>query len=218
MKYEQKTKAPLWLEFSGLPQLLAEKVRGGIGWALFKKIVELDCEANPEPGTVEITLAELSARCGASPATAHKALLAMRRLKLVACFLPESEEEVALLRVRAPLQTPLSIDRIKAAHPRLFLDTPQYFRYVDEYQPEPEDSAADPDLQEIVDLYFNTVGVKMNAFILDELRLIRNRFPIDQVRRTFRRAIQNEIHSLHWVVKELIRLKKTSDEENPKND
>lgn len=220
MKFEQMTSFPLWIEYSGLPEFVNSKVRGGAAWPVFKKIAELDCGANAEPDTVEIPLTELARLCGVESAAARKAILAMRKLKLVSCFLPESDEEAALLKIRIPLPTPQTIEQIKAAHPRIFMETAQRFRYADEWDAETGElsAAADPVLQEIVDLYFNAVGLKMNAFILDELRLLRTKFPPDQVRRTFRRAQQNEIRSLHWVVRELLRQKKKQDEKDSQND
>lgn len=217
MSFEQKAWSPLWLEYSGLPELLQEKVRGGSGWPVFKKIVELDCALNTEPDTVEITLEELAQRCGVNPEATRRAILAMRKLKLVACFLPESEEEPALLKVRLPLATPRTTEQIKAAWPKIFAESPQHFRYAEEAEAAEEESAEDPALQEIVDLYFNTVGLKINAFILDELRLVRRRFAMEQIRRTFRRAEQNEIRSLHWVVRELTRAKKKDGQEESKS-
>lgn len=122
-----------------------------------------------------------------------------------------------MLRIRVPLATPLSVEEIKRALPRVFAEQTQHFRYAEDWEPTADEvNAADPELQEIVDLYFNAVGLKMNAFILDELRLVRARFPMDAVRRMFRRAQQNEIHSLQWVVRELLRAKRKYDEENPK--
>lgn len=138
----------------------------------------------------------------------------MRKLKVIACFLPESNEEVALLKVRTPLETPLSIEELKVRHPSLFAQVSNQFRYVDTMDASADENAADPLLQEIVDLYFNTVGLKMNAFVLDELRLVRQRFPMEMVRQTFRRALKNEIHSLHWIVQELVRQKSKSGEED----
>jgi hypothetical protein len=215
VKPESRAWSPLWLEYSGLPQLLAEKIRGGSGWPVFKKVVELDCATNAEPGTVEVTLTEIADRTGVPAPTVRKTLLALRKLKLIAVFIPDHDEEAALIKLRTPLQTPISVQQIKDTQARLFADTPQHFRYVDEYQPSDDDAApADPLLQEIVDLYFNAVGLKMNAFVLDELRLVRQRFPAEMVRRTFRRAQQNEIRSLHWVVQELVKQKKKTDEEN----
>ena len=69
-------------------------------------------------------------------------------------------------------------------------------------------------LQEIVDLYFNAVGLKMNAFVLDELRLLRQQFPIEQVRKVFRRAQVNEIRSLHWILRELVRARKKDEKKD----
>lgn len=214
MRIEQKAWSPLWLEFSGLPQLLNQKIRGGAGWPLFKKIVELDCAVNHSPGLVEVSLAELALRCGLSTAAVRRGLLAMRKLKIVSSFLPDHDEECALLRVCVPLSTPRTTDEIRAEHPELFGDRKHYFRYAvsSDSAQEQTDEEDDPILQEIVDLYLNTVGLKMNAFILDELRLVRTRFPIELIRRTFRRARQNDIHSLSWIVREMIRKKRGQDE------
>ena len=214
MKYEEKVWSPLWLEYSGLPQLVGEKIRGGFGWVVFRKIVELDCAVNPEPDTVEITLSELAMRCGVPETAIQRIVVGLRKLKLIKCFLPEDEEEVALLKVTVPLPTPKGRDELKATWPRLFQETPQRFRYLDDWETVVEESSAeDLVLQEIVDLYFNTVGLKMNAFILDELRLVRTRFRVERIRRVFRRAQQNDIHSLHWIVKELIREKRKLESE-----
>lgn len=214
MKNELTVWSPLWLEYSGLPQLLAEKVKGSAGWPAFKKIVELDCASNSEPGTVEISLEDLAAKLGLAAGAVRKSILSMRKLKLLACFLPESDEEAALLKLRTPLLTPVSPSKLKKELPHLFSET-HYFRYYDDYRADEDaDESADPVLQEIVDLYFNAVGLKMNAFVLDELRLLRHRFPIEQVRRTFRRAQQNEIRSLHWILRELVRQKTKYDAEN----
>jgi hypothetical protein len=216
---EQKAWAPLWLEYSGLPELVGDKVRGGAGWLVFRKIVELDCAANAHPAPVEVSVEELCRRTGTPAVVIHKALAALRKLKLIACFIPEDDEEPGLFRVSVPLRTPVSRADLRAAHPTLFADPQHYFRYLDEATGDlSPDDAPDPALQEVVDLYFNTVGLKMNAFILDELRLIRHRFPLEQVKKVFRRAQQNEIRSLSWVVRELVRArKKKHDEEIGEN-
>lgn len=218
-RYEQKTWAPLWLEFSGLPELLNSKIRGGTGWLLFKKIVELDCSLNPQPGIVEISLVELSQRTGLSVESVRRGAAALRKLEVIASFLPDNDEEEALLRIKVPLSTPRPPAELKQLYPHLFGSEGHYFRYVDPQEAGiNEFEEDDPLLKEIVDLYFNVIGVKMNAFILDELRLIRQRFPMEMVRRTFRRAATNEIHSLAWVVRELIRQKRTFDEQKAENE
>lgn len=218
-RYEQKAWAPLWLEFSGLPELLNRKIRGGIGWLLFRKIVELDCALNPRPGIVEISLAELSQRTGLSLESVRRGAKALQKLEVITSFLPDNDEEEALFRIKVPLATPHPPAELKQLYPHVFGTEGHYFRYVDTDEAEINESEGDdPLLKEIVDLYLNVIGVKMNAFILDELRLIRQRFPMEMVRRTFRRAATNDVHSLAWVVRELIRQKRTLDEQKAENE
>lgn len=211
---EDRTWAPLWLELSGLPQLLSQKIKGGSGWPVFKKIVELDCDRNTAPGTVEISLEELSERCGVSPDGIRKAALALRKLKLLACFLPDNDEEAALFRVVTPLHTPRTVEEIREANPRFFESGAGYCRYVDDCTAisNSELPADLSELREVVDLYFDVVGLKMNAFILDELRMLPQRFTMDEIRRVFRTARKNEIRSLHWVMQELVRRRSKSEE------
>jgi hypothetical protein len=51
----------------------------------------------------------------------------------------------------------------------------------------------------------------MNTFILDELRLLCQRFSRQEVEKTFARAQKNDIRSLGWVVKELYRVSRRHD-------
>lgn len=211
---EVRAWAPMWLEYSGLPELLAQKIKGGAGWALFKKIVELDCERNSAPGTVEISLQELQRRCGVLPNTVRRVMATFRKLKLVASFIPDNDEEAALFRIVTPLQTPRRADQIKAEDTHLFEHGTEYMRYFDDCTTGQQEDlpTSDPDLKEVVDLYFDTIGLKMNVFILDELRMLPQRFPMQEVRSVFRRARKNEIRSLHWIMQELVRRRKKSGE------
>jgi hypothetical protein len=201
---------PLWLEFSGMPQAAAERTKGAAGWLVFRKVVELDIARNRSgPGTVEISLEHLAARIGIECAPVRKALGGLRKAALLSFFLPESDEEEALFRVKQPLPLVLSADEIVNRAAAQHESLPRPWRYLDDPCAEaPEFSENDPILHEIVDLYFNAVGLKMNAFVLDELRLIRERYPTDEIRRSFRRAQKNEIRSLNWVVRELARAAK----------
>jgi hypothetical protein len=215
---EARTWSPLWLEYSGLPQFLTEKTRGGPAWLFFKKIVELDCERNSAPGTIELSLQELELRTGISPEKARRAAPVLRKLKLLAFFLPDNDEEAALFRVVTPLPTPRTPAEIRTSLPHLFEQGGQYFRYVDDCVAASEDElpASDPDLKAVVDLYFDVVGLKMNVFILDELRMLPQKFSMHEIRGAFARARKNEIHSLRWVIQELVRRhKKTEDAPKP---
>ena len=74
----------------------------------------------------------------------------------------------------------------------------------------------DPDLRQTVDLYFDVIGLKMNAFILDELRMLPQRFKMQEIQSVFRMARKNEIRSLNWVIRELVR-RRSKQEPSPEN-
>jgi hypothetical protein len=203
---EQLSKSPLWLEYSGLPVHLNQKARGA-GWLVFKKIVELDCDQNENPGIVEISLEELAARTGLEANVVERAIKKLKREKLVGCFLPDNAEEVALLRINVPIKTAISPEEIRKKYGEIFPPGRDFFRYVDKHVDE-ADEEQDAALKEIVDLYFNALGLRMNAFILDELRIIRRRFDLDRIRKVFERAKRLHIRTLRWVVRELLREQK----------
>jgi hypothetical protein len=197
---EKRAEFPLWLEYSGLPELINTRIRKG-AWSVFKKVVELDCAVNVDPGVVSISLRELAERTGLSPEIVQRCLNGLRKKKIVACFIPDNFEENALLRIVVPLKTPLSPDKVKKEKSDLFPPGEDFFRYFDHRAIEPQD---DEILQEIIDLYFNSLGLKMNLFILDELRLIRQISNLSDIRRVFETARRLEIKSLRWVMRQLL--------------
>lgn len=193
---------PAWLLYSGLPARLNAKARIG-AWAVFKEIVELDCERHAHPGAVEISVAELSERTGLAPATLRRTLDGLRRAKALLVFLPESDDEPALFQVRVPLETPLSLAEVAAKRPELRLLEPgandRYARVDEEVDPE------DPAIRSVVDLYFNLFSLRMNSFILDELIFIARRFPRAEIERVFRQAAHLNRPTLGWAARELSR-------------
>lgn len=201
---------PLWVELSGLPVQLNDDAKLAYAWAVFRKIVELDLATNPaRPGTVEVSLAELGARCGVDAPRAEKAIKAMRKAKLVRAFLPESEEEPALLQLLLPLATPKSADEVRATHPDLFLEAEWPPRYATAAE---ADAGPTTDRGEkvkaVVELYLNVLSMKMNSLILDELQLISDRYEVELIQKVFDRARKREATSLGWILAEIRREKK----------
>jgi hypothetical protein len=203
---ERFSQCPLWLEYSGLPAYLNQKARGA-GWLVFKAIVERDCEENQVPGIVEISLEELARRTGLEATIVERTVKKLKKEKVVGCFLPDNAEEAALLRINVPLKTPVSGEDVRKEYADVFPPGRDFFRYFDT-QTQEADEEKDAELKEVVDLYFNALGLRINAFILDELRIIRRRFNLDSIRKTFERAKRHNIRSLHWVVRELLREQK----------
>ncbi|MBN1867770.1 hypothetical protein JW916_10800 [Candidatus Sumerlaeota bacterium] len=210
---EPMASSPLWLAYSGLPAWLNSKIHRH-AWLVFKTVVEIDCALNARPATVEIAPAEIAERCGLAPDATMKTLEALRRKKCLALFLPEHPEERALIEVKTPLPTPRAAEEVRAQFPFNRLDPAVRLRYASASEPETDKGTArggKKDLERVIDLYFNTVGFKMNSFILDELRLVCQRFPRSDVEKTFARARKNDIRSLGWIVRELYRLGRRRD-------
>lgn len=203
---EPLARSPLWLQYSGLPEWLNQKVSRS-AWTVFKTVVELDCARNSKPATVEVTVAQLARLCGLDAPVVARTLEGLRKKKCLALFLPEHPEEEALVEVKTPLPLPRPLEEIRAEFPFNRLDRKVRLRYGQEEGREEGDreSRPAPALQRVLDLYFNQVGFKMNSFILDELRLVAQRFPLEAVEKTFARAAKHDIRSLGWVVRELYR-------------
>ena len=197
---EIRAECPVWLELSGLPEFLSERVRKE-AWTVFKKIVELDCAVNLEPGVVEASIDELALRTGLPADVIGRCLAALRKKKFLACFIPDNTEEKALIRIIIPLKTPIPPKELKNKRTDIFPPGLDFFRYVDQPPPSVEN---DPILSEIVDLYFNAIGLKMNFFILDELCLMRQRFELSEIKKAFEAAKRYEVKSLRWVMHQLV--------------
>lgn len=204
---EPAASSPLWIEFSGFPQWVNEKA-GKNGWLVMKKVIEIDCARNARPATIEIAPTEIAERCGIDAPAAMRCLEALRKKKCLILFLPDHPEELALIEVRTPLRTPLSLADIRKRFPFSSLGADVRFRYASREAPgeSPREYVAPANtknLQRVIDLYFNSVGFKINSLILDQLRLICHRFDHGAVEKTFERARKNDIRSLGWIVREL---------------
>jgi len=201
---------PLWLERSGLPAHLNDVCKSPHAWAVFRKIVELDIARNPDaPGTVEIGIAALGALVGLDAARTRQALTKMRKSGALRSFLPDNDEEEALFQPIAPMPTPVSCDALRASDRDLANATDAAFRYATAAPEAPPPDAKpedhDPKLREVVNLYLDNVSMKLNAFVLDELRLISGRFDLALVRKVFLRAKAKEVQTLGWILKDIRR-------------
>jgi len=196
---EQRVWSPAWLELSGLPEWLNARVRQG-AWFVFKKLVETDCEVNYRPAPFEISISELAHRTGLKVELVERILTALRRKRVISCFIPEHPDENILCQITTPLPLPESRDVILARLPRAMQR--DELRYLDQVTLSDESEGL---LREIVDGYLDNVSQKMNPMILDELRLVAVRFPRDRIRKMFARARHVGIDSLQWVTRELIR-------------
>ncbi len=198
---------PAWIEYSGLPAYLLGKCKSPHAWVVFKKIVELDCAENREPGTVEISLNALAERLGMDAKRTRQAVTKLRKGGVLRSFLPDNEEEEALFQIVAPLPTPRSWEDVRRTEATMFGLADEAFRYARATE-EPatgNEEDHDPKLRDVLGLYLDNVSMKMNAFVLDELRLISRRFDMALIRKVFGRAKKKEIQTLGWILREIRR-------------
>jgi hypothetical protein len=194
---------PEWLVHSGLPARLNGLANSPAAWPLFRAIVEQDLRRNPSrPGIVEATLAEIAAPAGIDPERIPRLVPALRRARAVRCFLPETAEETALFQVLCPLETPVPAAEVARTHPafaRVPLERMRYATATDAPPPDPSES-----LKKTVDDYFDLVSMRMNAFTLDDLRLIAQRYDRELVLSVFDRARKrSDRPGLGWIMAEL---------------
>lgn len=201
---------PIWIEYSGLPELLNKQNRTVGAWSVFKKLIELDCSTNPDHGTIELSINELSVCTGIQPKIIAKILKVLQKKEYIAAFIPDNFEEKGLFRIHVPVKTPLSYNEVLKKH-KVTLTKIQQIpseRYANESE---LDSKQKRELQKVIDLYFSTISQKMNNFILDQLKLINLTFPMHLIKKVFDIGRRNEIKSLHWAIQQLYREAKKDD-------
>lgn len=200
---ELRTQFPVWLEYSGLPEVINKKA-GRDAWGVFKKLVETDCDKNPAPEAFEISVADLSRSVGAPAEAVVKIIEKLKKNKFISAYIPEHHDEAGLFQIASPLPTPIEPETIRRDYPHIFSADKDFFRYAD--SPSGDADEGDAMMQNVVNLYFNNVGLKMNSFILDELRMIRKRFDIKNIEKVFARAKFLSEPNLKWVIRELFRI------------
>jgi hypothetical protein len=158
---------------------------------------------------VEISLLEIETLTGLTSAQSNAAARKLRKAGLLRYFVPDNEEEPALFQIITPLHTPLPWTEVREREPALQTAPDHSFRYAKEtaeaLPPDADSPKADDRVREVTDLYLDLVSMKLNTFVLDEIRLIALRYDIGLVRKVFARARQKEVQSLAWILKEVRR-------------
>lgn len=189
-----------WLELSGLPAQLNEYRQ--YAWPVFRLIVELDCRANRTPDAVEISLGELAERLGVDWEKVARIIEALQKKKMLAAFVPDNPDEAGLFQIRTPVRTPKPPDEVAAGAKDPALRDPTAYRYV---KADEDPAKREQKTQRVIDLYLNKLSQKLNSFIVDEIEMLAQRFPMEEIERTIERAANHDIRSIGWVARELIR-------------
>lgn len=218
------TQFPRWLEFSGLPQKIAGQL-GIDAWLTFKKLIELDCLANPQLDLFNESIARITQMTGLAPGRVREILESLRDLRYIECYLPENDVEPAYLKIRFPIQTPIAPTEISFADGGLLgAIEPITLRY---YHPvEPAKLENGTKFAQILHWYFDLCGMRMNTIILDELKELETNFELDKIKAAFQKAKQNNVRSLSYIFKQLYtpvkekkpKTGKTKKRKNPKTE
>jgi len=197
---EPVAESPLWLEVAGYPAYLNEKIRSG-AWTVFKKLIELDCAANARPDVFSASVAFIADRVGLDAKVVERVIRGLRKEQLLRFYLPDDPDEEAMFQFITPFRPPTPPETARERVAALTVQKPERLRYIDEIPA--SDPAADSLVQQVVDAYLGAFGPRINSFVLDELALLAGRFPLDEIRDAFARAVQTKSPSLWRVVADL---------------
>ena len=206
------TQFPRWLEFSGLPQKISQQI-GLDGWIIVKKLIELDCLANPQPDLFNESIARIALMTGVEPTRVREILESLRDLQYIECYLPETDREPAYLKIRFPIQTPVKPSEIPFADGGLLgAIEPIRLRYHHPLEPAKLENGSK--FAQILHWYFDLCGMKMNNIILDELKELESNFELEKIKAAFQKAKQNNARSLNYIFKQLYALTTTKKRKN----
>jgi hypothetical protein len=186
---------PRWLDYSGLPQKLSENISKQ-AWPLLKRLMELDSIANQEPDVFQEPLEKIIISTGLSLEEIRDTLLALKEQGYIECYLPDTEQELAFFKVVTPMQTPISPLEIPMEEGGFQGSIePLRLRY---YSPPQLDESISKSKQ-ILHLYFDLCGMKLNSLVFDDLKEMETQFPMEKIRDAFEKAKKYHARSLRPV-------------------
>lgn len=108
-------KFPRWIEYSGCPSLLNQKL-GSLAWPVFKKLIELDCRYNPSgPGWYDVSQEELSNMLGISIKTISRDLKGLLKMGAIEYIPGKYMQAKGSIRInRIPIRKPP--ENLRAIH------------------------------------------------------------------------------------------------------
>jgi hypothetical protein len=192
---------PRWIEFSGLPQKIADQLEID-AWLVFKKLIELDCLANPQPDLFKESVTRIAQMTGIPSTRTRQLLESLRDLQYIECYLPENDLEPVYLKIRVPVATPILPVKIPFTDGGM-LDAPESVPLRYDHIPEPVKLENGTKFSQIMHWYFDLCGMKMNDLILEDLKELESNFEINRIKAAFIKAKQNNVRSLNYIFKQL---------------
>jgi poly-D-alanine transfer protein DltD len=192
-KWDLYVRSPRWLEVSGLPQQLCRE-HGPAAWVVFKKICEIECEANLSPDWFSVRLDDLCAWTGLKKKELRQIVTQLQEDDLVD---DQELEDGWRLRVRTPLAVPEPEAKIRERLRAMGIESTNVrLRYLE------NDTSADR-FAKVLELYQSVFGARMTSQIADELREVAEIFEWPAIEEAFEEAREQKKTNFHWVLNRL---------------
>jgi hypothetical protein len=181
---------PRWLEESGLPERMAEEI-GPESWLLFRKLVELDCDANLTPQWFAIGLSDLVRWTGISRPRIELLLRYLEEMEWIERI--DADFESQTCRIVTPLKVPLEENTIRSALAGFHGCGGRFIlRY---YQ----NTASLNAVENVIYLYQMLFGARFSPRIVEDLEDIANTYDMGVIYDIFAEAYAKKAKSLAWI-------------------
>ena len=184
---------PRWIEESGLPERLCREVGPG-AWNLFRKLVEVEVEANLIPSWVGVTEEDLARWTGSPENEVHATLEQLRSNGFIEL---RAGPEIVSFRICEPLSVPRTEAEIRErlSH-RVSVPAGMYLRYLTALDQEDR-------VQRVVHLYQCCFGISFTPRIAEDLEQIAILYDMGTIMETFEEAYHRKTRGLHWIKRRL---------------
>lgn len=182
--------APRWLQESGIPQILVQKI-GLDGWITFRKLIELDCDANLTPDWFAVRIEDISRWTGVESTRIAEILDRLED----GGWIERADRDLDPQNVRIACPLPIEIDE-NSVRQKLTGKGTSSGRFILRYL---EDLSQLEKVERVIYFYQMLFGAKFSPRIVEDLEEIANLYPMDIIYQLFQEAYQKNIKTLSWI-------------------
>ena len=204
--------SPRWLDYSGLPQNLHQEI-SPCAWFVFKRLMELDILSNLEPDVFKESIENISQTLGLQAQEIRDTVIQLMEKGWIECYLPETDSELAYFKINIPIPTPISPLQIPIEQGGL-QGSSELIRL--RYYTLPQYDENENKFKQILHLYYDLCGLKLNSLVLDDLKEIERQFDLEKIKFAFEKAKKNKARSLRPVF-HILYGKEVKSKKNKKN-
>jgi hypothetical protein len=187
--------SPLWIEESGLPELLCSK-SGPEAWGVFRRLTEADCAANLLPDWFSVSRENLARWSGLPEETLCQVLKALSEAGLIHV---QEFGTAFRIRIETPLGFPVSPETLKTRLRKRGIRSDRVqLRYTESRKPEER-------FDQVLELYQTVFGARVNPQIVEDLRELAVTFEWSAIEEAFEEARHRKNYTLHGVMHHLYR-------------